>query len=65
MKQLKKFSMRSVSEFLTEPEMKRVVGGYTGWCCTYQNGIDWGCVLTGCTSDAACVTLYGAGSKCD
>ena len=30
MKQLKKISLRSVSEFITEPEMKRVTGGYEG-----------------------------------
>ena len=37
MRELKKISLRSVSEFLTEPEMKRVTGGYgSGTCCWHS-----------------------------
>ena len=68
MVQLKKFSLRSVSEFLTEPEMKRVAGGYDGEC---GDGTDRGCWVISCgngdTYYRACCSLvfcYGSGGCC-
>ena len=65
MKKLKKICLKNVSDIFSDSELKRIIGGgYTGWCCTVQGGLDYGCSLVGCTSHTACESLYGTGSKC-
>ena len=61
MGQLKKFSLRRVSEFLTEPEMKRVTGGYdTGNTCWHR------CYTYGGTPTASVWgTCYEAYHECN
>ena len=45
MKQLKRISLSKVSGFLTDPEMKKVTGGYgdDGDCCRYTCWITLDC----------------------
>jgi hypothetical protein len=57
MKVLKKLSLKEKVHVLNEEEMKKVLGGGSGWCC-FSNGE---CVLTGCTANSHCTGWYGEG----
>jgi hypothetical protein len=59
MKKLSKLVLKEKAELLNNQELKGVVGGYGGygWCC-FSDGE---CVLSGCTSNSHCTTLYGEG----
>ena len=61
MVQLKKISVRSVSEFLTEPEMKRVTGGYGSGTCAAIS--ETGTCLFGCATNSKTEAIFWAGCK--
>ena len=74
MRELKKFSLRQASNFLSEAEMKRVTGGYSEECiddiregtCGYRHPNGYQCVC-GLSKDTALYLFdaYGGYWCCD
>jgi len=64
---MKKISLKSVSDFLSDNQLKRVVGGYGGGSgkmgCFAPDIPECVCGVA-CTSDSQCEKWHGKGSTC-
>jgi len=57
---IKRLNLRSMSEQLSDNELKQVLGGYSGriiWCCP-KSSLYEGCYMHNCSSDSDCDPGY-------